>query len=62
MKNTNYFDEGEWKIEVNYSGYKYTYPIYNMRSILQEIFDLSDPDYFESIENECKKYKKDYEE
>lgn len=29
---------------------------------LQEIFDLSDPDYFESIENECKKYKKDYEE
>lgn len=28
---------------------------------LEEIFDINDPDYFKNIENECKKYKKDYE-
>lgn len=28
---------------------------------LQEVFDIDDSDYFESLENECKQYKQEYE-
>tara|TARA_R110000772_G_scaffold88687_7_gene184102 strand:- start:84 stop:365 length:282 start_codon:yes stop_codon:yes gene_type:complete len=67
MKNTNYFDEGEWKIEVNYSGYKYTYPIYNMRSICEKyggnyLTDRVNDELMDCVEDIINQQKIKYEE